>query len=354
MEEQSERMILQTKCEAQKKFGETLPHQQGACREVPHVRESVRQGVTKWKVLDVDWIDAAEQNEKDVNTSQNQHPRSNNTEFPRSPRHNLLGCEIDLSEVVKDDRSIFKQHAIIARVIGPKLPRKDIRAWVDTNWGNHVVLKFLSKGFFVAIFVEPEERNHILQLQNWYLEGHPLYVQPWAPNFEPTPLAVYEKPVWIRQFNLPTEYWSDPRLEIIDRSLGTLLEIDEGIIGLDLYTYARIKITAVKKIPDYITLVTKDGVWLQQVKVEQELIPCHRCGSRTHTIDRCDVYVRKAHNKPSRMANWDQKGKDIIKSWETPPVDYPKLDDKPQHGGNTTELPNPILKSIPNGKPNVE
>ncbi|GLJ16298.1 hypothetical protein SUGI_0274820 [Cryptomeria japonica] len=195
MEEQSKCEISQTKCEAQKKFGETLPHQRGECREVPHVRESLRQGVTKWKVLDVDWIDITEQNEKDANTSQNQHPRSNNIEFLRYPRQNIPGCEIDLSDIVEDDRSIFKNHAIISRVIKPKLPRKVIRAWVDTNWGNHAIVKFLPKGFFVAIFAEPEERNHILQLQSWYLEGHPLYVQPWAPNFDPTPLAVYEKPV---------------------------------------------------------------------------------------------------------------------------------------------------------------
>ncbi|GLJ07158.1 hypothetical protein SUGI_0060030 [Cryptomeria japonica] len=184
-----------------------------------------------------------------------------------------------MSDEVDDDIDIFKWHAIIARVVGPKFPRKDIRSWVDKNWGSHAIVKFLPKGFFVPVFVEAEEKDHILHLQNSFLDIHPLYVQPWTPNFDPTPLAVYDKLVWIRLFNLPTEYWSDPSLEKNCRSLGTLLEIDEGIIGEDLYTYARLKIVVVKKIPESITIITKEGDWLQQIEIELDIMPCTQCGS---------------------------------------------------------------------------
>ncbi|GLJ54276.1 hypothetical protein SUGI_1164330 [Cryptomeria japonica] len=39
---------------------------------------------------------------------------------------------------------------------------------------------------------------------------------------------MYDKPVWIRLYNLPIEYWGDINLEKIGHYLGTLLEIDEG------------------------------------------------------------------------------------------------------------------------------
>ncbi|GLJ44291.1 hypothetical protein SUGI_0926940 [Cryptomeria japonica] len=80
---------------------------------------------------------------------------------------------------------------------GPKFPRKDILAWVENNWGKHIMIKFLPKGFFVAVFLEEEDRDHIISLQNWFLNEYPLYIQPWSPKFDPTSLMFYDKPVWI-------------------------------------------------------------------------------------------------------------------------------------------------------------
>ncbi|GLJ53991.1 hypothetical protein SUGI_1154710 [Cryptomeria japonica] len=94
--------------------------------------------------------------------------------------------EIDLTEEVEDERFIFEK---------PKMSRKTIHDWVDNKWGKHIVIKFIPKGFFVALFTEESERNHILEKENWYLGNHPLYIQPWTPNFDPTPSAVYEEPV---------------------------------------------------------------------------------------------------------------------------------------------------------------
>ncbi|GLJ26272.1 hypothetical protein SUGI_0504940 [Cryptomeria japonica] len=116
------------------------------------------------------------------------------------------------------------------------MSRKSIHDWVDNKWGKHIVVKFLPKGFFVVVFTEETERDHILEKENWYLDNHPSYIQPWTPNFDPTSLANYEEPVWVRLFNLPIEYWSDSSLEKIGPTLGTLLEIDEDIIESDLYT----------------------------------------------------------------------------------------------------------------------
>ncbi|GLJ15311.1 hypothetical protein SUGI_0251050 [Cryptomeria japonica] len=123
--------------------------------------------------------------------------------------------EIDLTEEVADERVFFEKQAVITRFIGPKMLRKTIHDWVDNNWGKCTVVKFLPKGFFIAIFTEESERNHILEKENWYLGDHPLYIQPWTPNFDPTPLVVYEELVWVRLFNLPIEYWSDSSLEKI-------------------------------------------------------------------------------------------------------------------------------------------
>ncbi|GLJ47619.1 hypothetical protein SUGI_1005820 [Cryptomeria japonica] len=159
----------------------------------------------------------------------------------------------------------------------------------------------MPKGFFVAIFAEKEIRNQILNSKNWFLDNLPLYIQPWTPNFNPTRLAVYETLVWIRLFNLQIEYWGDQCLEKIGRTLGTLLEIDEGIVESDLYIYARMKIEVVEQIPPQTNLRTANGVWNQGIKIEKELSVCQRCGRKTHQAKRCRMFVCRGFNTKQRI-----------------------------------------------------
>ncbi|GLJ25045.1 hypothetical protein SUGI_0479320 [Cryptomeria japonica] len=123
--------------------------------------------------------------------------------------------EIDLTEEFIDDNCMWEDLAVIARIIGSKKSRQNINHWIKGNWGNQVVVKFISKGFFVAIFTEKGTRDQILSSKNWFFDNLPLYIQPWTPNFNLTRLVVYKTTVWIRMFNLPIEYWGDQCLEKI-------------------------------------------------------------------------------------------------------------------------------------------
>ncbi|GLJ13441.1 hypothetical protein SUGI_0212320 [Cryptomeria japonica] len=129
----------------------------------------------------------------------------------------------------------------------------------------------IRKGFYGGLFSCEEDRNHTITLKNWFRKEHPLYIQPWVPNFDPTEMATYDKPMWIRLYNLPIEYWSEGFLEMIGRSLGTLLAIDEEIVEGDLYTYARLKVATIRTIPSEVLLHTADGNWKQQIEIEKEI-----------------------------------------------------------------------------------
>ncbi|GLJ11098.1 hypothetical protein SUGI_0142910 [Cryptomeria japonica] len=255
---------------------------------------------------------------------------------------------IDLTDEVME-KSIWEDLAFIARIIGPKQPRKCITPWVEKNWGSQVVVKYLPKGFFVIIFADKEERDKALNAKNWYFEKFPLYIQPWTPNFNPLNLAIYESPVWIRLFNLPIEYWGDPCLEKIGRSLGTLLELDEGIIENDSYVYARMRIAAVKQIPSCLDLITANGIWKKNIEIEKDLKECQRCGSRSHPTKKCRIYVRRAKNKIQkdekmvarpRMTQEDlmTQSKDYI---HTEPIPQPCLKDSELDNQEQEDTTNP-------------
>ncbi|GLJ22107.1 hypothetical protein SUGI_0414740 [Cryptomeria japonica] len=179
--------------------------------------------------------------------------------------------------------------------------------------GLHTVIKFIPKGFFVVLFEDGEDINRILNQENWFANNHAIYLQPWSPNFDPIPLAVYSTPVWIRLYNLPIEYWSEDLLEKIGRTLGTLLEVDFDDED-DLYKYAHLRIAAVKRIPESVTFLTSSSEWRQQVEIKKEIKQCPRCGSKFHGLDECNMFVRKARNvlrKPTQF--WRQKPKNSLK-----------------------------------------
>ncbi|GLJ16004.1 hypothetical protein SUGI_0265060 [Cryptomeria japonica] len=134
--------------------------------------------------------------------------------------------QIDFTKELKEDVVFGVEHAVIAKLIGLNWSRKDIKKWVECNWGKITVIKFIAKGFFAVLFEEEEEINRALIDRNWFVNTHVVYIQSWTPHFDPTPLVVYSEPVWIRLYNLPIEYWSEDLWEKIGRTLGTLLETD--------------------------------------------------------------------------------------------------------------------------------
>ncbi|GLJ11386.1 hypothetical protein SUGI_0155190 [Cryptomeria japonica] len=201
------------------------------------------------------------------------------------------------------------------------------------------MIKFLPKGFFVVIFPKEEDRDHIISLQNWFLDEHPLYIQPWTPNFDPTSLVVYDKPIWIRLYNLLIEYWSEACLETIGRSLGTLLEIDEDIVEGDLYTYARLKLAVVKTIPSSVMLLTADGGWKQHIEIEKEIGACSRCGSKFHSINKCRLFVRKAFKRPHKKPKQVWRAKEKNREPETLLLEGPKSIKSSANQDVSTKIP---------------
>ncbi|GLJ23011.1 hypothetical protein SUGI_0434200 [Cryptomeria japonica] len=145
----------------------------------------------------------------------------------------------------------------------------------------------MPKGFFIVVFASEEERQKVLEGGLWTMNSKPLYIQKWFRNFNPLKTEPYEKPIWIRLNNLPMEYWSEEALEKIGRSLGTLMEIDAEIATGNSYLYARMKLVAVRRIPQLIKLRSQDMEWIQTIEIEEEKHYCSLCGRRNHDSDNC-------------------------------------------------------------------
>ncbi|GLJ05988.1 hypothetical protein SUGI_0030040 [Cryptomeria japonica] len=113
---------------------------------------------------------------------------------------------VDLTDEIEEDSQFWEKQVVITRIISLNWSRKNIRLWVEEKWGDRGVIKFISKGFFVVLFENHSERERILNQENWFADKHTVYLQPWTPNFNPIPLAIYSCPKWVNLYNLPIEY----------------------------------------------------------------------------------------------------------------------------------------------------
>ncbi|GLJ54585.1 hypothetical protein SUGI_1172550 [Cryptomeria japonica] len=212
------------------------------------------------------------QNQLHINGGENTR-RSNKFQETKREKCEEEAFEIDLSSEVEEERRLWLEHTLINRVVGPRMTRATIRDWISKHWGLRLIVKFIPRSFFIVVFENGRERN--------------------------------------KMYNLPMEYWGENCLEKIGQLLGSLLEIDEELLEKDSYIYAQLKLAAAKEIPPQISLVSLAGVWMQQVEIEKDIIPCLRCGSKMHREGECRIYVRKDRRnnfpKQSNKHRWVKK-----------------------------------------------
>ncbi|GLJ34868.1 hypothetical protein SUGI_0702020 [Cryptomeria japonica] len=285
--EQGERERQRTNCESQREVfrshsvGDNIQQQaydriHGKVKGDEKKQLADRQ--TKRQILEDEWNNQGPKhtccNNDEISEEKDDDPNQNTMEGSNSVRR----VEIDLTEEVIDDKGIWEDLTVIARIIGLKKSRLICgNLQKERNKGSN------SKFEFYFIF-----------------DNLPLYIQSWTPDFNPLKFTVYETLVWIKLYNLPIEYWGDSCLEKIGQTLGTILEIDEEIIENDSYIYARMKIAAAKQIPSLINLRMANGIWKRGIEIEKEIYVCQRCGSKTHQTKTCKIFVHGAYNTRQR------------------------------------------------------
>ncbi|GLJ10932.1 hypothetical protein SUGI_0138300 [Cryptomeria japonica] len=167
----------------------------------------------------------------------------------------------------------MRSQAVICRIIGKRRTRLAIKSWIERIWSTECIVKFLPKNFFTVVFASEEDRNKLLLGEVWMFEDSPLYIQPWAPNFNPLKCFPYDSSIWVRLYNLSMEYWNEECLDKIWRSLGTLIEVDEDISNGDQYVYMRMKLATVVEIPRKIGLVVSGQFGFKSWKSRRPVSP---------------------------------------------------------------------------------
>ncbi|GLJ08839.1 hypothetical protein SUGI_0096910 [Cryptomeria japonica] len=179
---------------------------------------------------------------------------------------------------------------IILKWKGGSIGSHKLKIWLKSIWGLDFDLNKLPYNFFLINLPSANTREEILKQGNQLLEGHSILMNKWIPNFNPWKFEFSKKPIWIRLYELPTEYWDKEILKDIAKGLGEIHEIT-GIVSNDNWgDYARfcIRVSPFDQILGEIELQSNWGNGPKKIVKKNHLPLKPMLGSREiHTIEPC-------------------------------------------------------------------
>ena len=148
----------------------------------------------------------------------------------------------------------------------------------------------MGKGFFTFRFATIEERDRIWSLPMPPLKPGVIRLQQWTPFFNPYKQRTTTAQVWVRFYELGTEYYYPRLLWNLARCLGTPLKIDQRTLDGSFTHFARIlvEIDLSKDLETHVQIDHGEGLCVYS-SVGYERIPefCKNCNMVGHAMVQC-------------------------------------------------------------------
>jgi hypothetical protein len=139
----------------------------------------------------------------------------------------------------------------------------------------------VGRGFFIFEFISKEDRDLIFKRGPYFMGTQGLYLNIWAPDFDPSVDAPKVVPVWVRLPNLHVHCWRYQSLQKIGNELGKFID---KVDNKAQYTCARICVEVDLKagLPEAVNLTV--GSWKHYKKLDYEQLPfkCRNCHEHGH------------------------------------------------------------------------
>jgi len=113
-------------------------------------------------------------------------------------------------------------YAIICKFMGIWPTKKALQMWIKYHWKpkGSIDLHLGSKGFFIVVFYNIEDKDRIFEGGPYFFAAAGLYMRPWRMDFVPKRETFSSVPVWVTLYSLPLDYWQTELLAAIGNKLG--------------------------------------------------------------------------------------------------------------------------------------
>ena len=103
----------------------------------------------------------------------------------------------------------MRDHALIGKFIGLWPSEKDLACWIKTWWNpkGDYEHQLSSKGFFIVIFYNLEDKDKIFEGGPYFYNSFGLYLRFWTDHLCLENKNFAYALVWIHLYSLPQEFW---------------------------------------------------------------------------------------------------------------------------------------------------
>lgn len=147
----------------------------------------------------------------------------------------------------------------------------------------------MANGFFLFHFRSEEGALETLTGGPWLIQGGPLSLIPWRPDFQALRQTINSAPVWVRLPGLPFKYWNVESLAAIAAEAGKPLRVDEQSLNLERGSYIRVcvELDLAKPVPEGVWIGQPGAAFFQIFSYENLPSICTSCGCIGHILKEC-------------------------------------------------------------------
>jgi hypothetical protein len=198
---------------------------------------------------------------------------------------------------IEEQKQYMQDNALIGKFLGLWPSERELIKWIQYWWRpkGHYDLQLGSKGFFMIIFHNLEDRNRIFDGGPYFFNSAGLFLRFWTEKFSPEKEDFTYAPVWIRLYSLPQEF-----LAGIGNTIGIYVKSSEATKQRRYTSYARICVylNIAKPLPGSIMLEYQDEDWAQTIDYEHIPFRCRKCHEHGHLFRECPLNTTHKEGKP--------------------------------------------------------
>jgi hypothetical protein len=112
--------------------------------------------------------------------------------------------------------------SLVGQFLEKPLPYYIVKRTMDNLWANFgkVEVFLLKNGLYLFCFANERARDEVMEAKFWHIANKPLILRKWAPGMQLLKLSLSTIPIWVKQHNLPIEYWNSTCLSYVASGIG--------------------------------------------------------------------------------------------------------------------------------------
>lgn len=268
-----------------------------------------------------------------------------------TPTQHISGAPFVLipDENIEAAKQEFKEF-IFAQFHGPPPDMGRVIGVVNAIWarnGPRIFVHKIGPGAFLLKVHNQGTRDFILNRNMWYIAGHPMFVAPWSPEFNPEKPPITSAAVTVEFRGIPYLLFNSESLGRIATAVGKPVALAPETARKENFEVAKIivRIDLLKELPSRVVSGYSDGREFE-VDVSYPWLPskCVECNVFGHATSECRRKIPPAsglkgksrsssrRSRSSRRARQAMKDASQRQGRSRPPSDSPK---------STTTSPSP-------------